>query len=403
MLPDFTLQIHWLPAVLLGGEAAAAFTTVFPIGRLLRRRVASLEAGAAAASEIADSTAWPALAVVAFASCPPDELDEFASTLEAQAYPGQYSVVIVYDATAEAMKDMTEGFSLRHPGVHLTFIPPGSHNLSRVKMANTIGIKAAENADVILTTTSDSRPQSNDWARLMAEPFLNPDVEIALGTTDYPFADMGIRGWYREFDSLLRTSAWIVGATRGNTTRGCGENLAFRRDLFFRHKGYAGSTDLHRGEDDIFVAEVATPGNNIVLEAPESRTFTFLSPNPARRWIELKGERLFTTSQLNRRQSSAASCSSLFAWLVLALGIAASITGWPNLTIAAIALGLLLIAAGCLIGLYRRCASAVGARRLWWAVLPFLMWRPIGNAIFRLRIRRTRARNYTATWQRPIS
>ena len=400
ILPEFTLRIGLLPGALLCAEAVASAAMVIPLVRLLRRRIASAETP----DDTADDTApekWPSLAVVAFASCMPDELDEFAASLEAQEYPGSYTVVIVYDASAEAMKEMTETFAQRHPGVHLTFIPPGSHNLSRVKLANTIGIKAAEDAEVILTTTSDSRPQSAQWARPMAAPFINPDIELSLGTTEYPFSGMGLRGWYREFDSLLRTSAWISSARTDLATRGCGENLAFRRSLFFRHKGYAGSIDLHRGEDDIFVADVATADNCAVLESPESRTFTYLAPDPNRRWIKLKAERLFTASYIRRHSSRAASVSSLFAWLTVALGIAAGITGWPNLTVAAAALGILTIGACIIIGFYRSCASAVGARRLWWGVVPYLMWRPIGTAIFRMRMRRFRSRNFTSTWVRP--
>lgn len=44
---------------------------------------------------------------------------------------------------------------------------------------------------------------------------------------------------------------------------------------------------------------------------------------------------------------------------------------------------------------YRRLAARLGAVRLWWAVVPFWIWRPISNALFKYDHLGTRKKNYT--------
>ena len=45
---------------------------------------------------------------------------------------------------------------------------------------------------------------------------------------------------------------------------GIGRNLAYRKELFFQQKGFSKYLNLQRGEDDLFINELATSSNTRV-------------------------------------------------------------------------------------------------------------------------------------------
>lgn len=74
-------------------------------------------------------------------------------------------------------------------------------------------------------------------------------------------------------------------------------------------------------------------------------------------------------------------------------------TGLPSLApLAAAAAGLLWFW-GMEIYHYRRLAPRMKSVRLWWGVVPFWLWKLVGDLIFRLDHHGSRIKNFT--WQRP--
>ena len=63
---------------------------------------------------------------------------------------------------------------------------------------------------------------------------------------------------------------WIGDALAGHPWRGNEYNLVYRRDLFFRNKGFSRHLNLRQGDDDIFVKEIATAANTAVELSAES-------------------------------------------------------------------------------------------------------------------------------------
>jgi len=60
----------------------------------------------------------------------------------------------------------------------------------------------------------------------------------------------------------------------GNAFMGVGRNLAYRKELFFKHKGFASHQHIMSGDDDLFVNEAATAHNVAIEFSPESFVFT---------------------------------------------------------------------------------------------------------------------------------
>lgn len=345
------------------------------------------------------SDTLPSVTVVLYSKVDDDRLYETLSRIYEQDYPS-FSVVVVCDASFEHTEELADRFSTEFPGIHVTFIPPESHNLSRRKLANTIGVKAAE-GEVVVTTVANIEIPSGRWLAGLAAPFADREVEVVLGYTHIDYSEMkSIWRWYREFDDTLVASRWIGTALEGNPYRGDGYNLAFRRDTFFRNKGYARTINLHYGDDDLFVDEIANEDNTRVVIDPDTILRTEWGDSSSRVWSLNKDRYDFTARWLPRAPFLKAGSVSCAQWLVTLLSAAAVTAGILSGDIAAAIIGALpwLALVGADIAVYRRAAARLGSVRLWWAVYPFMMARPAVNFFFRMRHRRNSVKNYT--WQR---
>ncbi len=336
----------------------------------------------------------PGLTVIVYTEADEDEIAHCIDTLLSQEYP-RLQVVVVTRATA-SHTEMLAGRFAGLDNVYLTFIPPGSHNLSERKLAITLGLKAAK-GDAVLTTTSNIRPQSPFWLRNMMANFSNPDVELVLGFSRMDFNELkGPFRWYRQFDSALSAAQWIGYAEDGKPYRGDGYNLAFRRNTFFAHKGYAHTIFLHYGDDDLFVNELATAQNTrVVLD--DAIVTTFWDRMANRIWLTRKCRYMFTSRWLPRAPFAKAGALSLVNWLALLAVVAASLTGlnliWPP--VAAFAAWCALQAGQ--IAAYRKLARRLLAVRLWWAIPPFMLAKPLVNALFRIKYKALKKSMFT--WQ----
>ncbi len=359
-------------------------------------------------SEATGQSALPKMSVVAFALRDEENLDAYIDTLLNQDYP-DFEVILVCDASAEATAMLSDRFAGME-NLHVTFIPPGSHNLSRHKLAQTIGIKAAK-GEVVLTTASSVIPDSDRWLRTIAEPFADSEVDVVCGYVHPRLEDFkGISRWYRQMDGVMTSAQWMDAAIQGTPYRGDGYNLAFRRQLFFEHKGYASSLTLVDGDDDIFIHAITRKGRGRLVLNPESFVDTRWGDEASRMYVDFKDRYIFTRKYLPKRPFVQTALLEIFNWLCL------GVTAFGAVTLAKIAGAmtaggssqmlpeLIMVIAGLAIVfgawlfeilIYRRLAARLKAVRLFWGVVPFLLWRPIGNFLFFLNHYPTRKRHYT--------
>lgn len=338
----------------------------------------------------------PKLSVIVYAFTDLESIPGYLASLLGQNYP-DFEVIVVFSASAEATATLSEEIASA-PNLYLTFIPPGSHNLSRRKLALTIGMKAAK-GDVAIFTSSNCAIPSDHWLRDMALPFRDPRTDLCLGYTHPDLEELsGCGKYYKVMDATLSACSWIAAAKAGHPYRGDSNNMAIRRSTFFNHKGFARTISLHTGDDDIFVREVARKGNTALSLTPGSMLTTHWGLMADKSMTVRKAQYDFTRYYLPQGPFLRAGFSSLCQWAVLAFAIAGAVTGLPSLYPAAVALVTLLCFWATDIMLYRRAAARLEVTRLWWSVPFFMLWRPIGNFIFRLRHRSRRYANFT--WNR---
>ena len=177
--------------------------------------------------------------------------------------------------------------------------------------------------------------------------------------------DRGLWRRYRVWDTVRVGMQYVNSAVKGKMYRGTSDNLAFRREAFFAHGGYARSLGLKWGEDDVWLRSVVKRGNARMELAAES-LMTAHYDDPKRAHKELKLRRDFTSRFVRRKQFLVDGLMSAMNYgrvcaLVAAVVLAAATGNWWLLG----AVAALWLCAVCVnISLYNKEARLLHAPRL---------------------------------------
>lgn len=215
---------------------------------------------AARKGKIKFSEEYPPLSVVVCTRDECEKLRDFLPLILEQDYP-DFEVIVVNDHPKDESEDLLICMQEKYQNLHYTFIPDSARYVSRKKLALTLGIKASKN-DWVVFTDAHCYPVSKNWLRLLARNFV-PGIEVVLGYSSFKFA----KGWLHKrmaFDMLFTSMRYLGFALAGNPYMGVGRNMAYRRELFFKKKGFSSHLNLQRGDDDLFINQVATKKNTRV-------------------------------------------------------------------------------------------------------------------------------------------
>jgi len=346
-----------------------------------------------------DGITYPPVSVIVYTFNNAHGLEELIPQLRRQDYPGKFDIIVVNDGKDDATEGLLNRMSTEHgPRLYHTFTPRDTRNLSRKKLALTLGIKASS-GDCIVNVTADTRVLSDNWLRHMAAPFTDSDTEIVIGYAA-PDSDAdtarGARG--RRHDRLMDSVYYLASALAGKTYRGDGDNLAYRRDTFFRMKGFSNSLNLHYGDDDLFVCEASTSDNTAVVLAPDAQVISTVTgdrPEKVYRYKKMRYD--FTSRFAGRGQHIFYGTLSLLLWIWFGLTAAAIAVAPLNpVSLAVSAVSALSVWLPLMIA-WNSAAKSLGSKRFLLSVPFFLMWRPLRNIVYRLRSRKIHDAQYA--WQ----
>lgn len=202
-----------------------------------------------------------------------NELDNLQKNLIGileQDYP-EYEVVVVNDCSWDGSQAWLEEVQKSHPRLKISQLIEQEKYPTGKKFALTIGIKAAK-YNQLLFTDADCEPTSNQWLRLMQSKF-NGGKELVLGFSPYR-KQKGFLNRFIRFETLITAQFYLSAALRNKPFMGVGRNLAYSKELFFKHKGFASHQHILSGDDDLFVNEAATPYNTAIQIDPASFVYT---------------------------------------------------------------------------------------------------------------------------------
>lgn len=216
-----------------------------------------------------------------------ENLRRYLPDILTQNYP-EYEVIVVNDGGSEETEILLREFKKIYPRLRSTFVPDGTTNLSPKKLALTLGIKAAR-YDWLLMTDADCIPESKNWIANIARNFV-PGTEFVLGYGAY-FRNKGFLNKMITYDTLFNALQYLGFARSGKPYMGVGRNLAYRKEVFFRQKGFASTLHLRSGDDDLMVNHAANKHNTRVETSSDSVTWS-LPKKTFRSWYYQKERHL---------------------------------------------------------------------------------------------------------------
>lgn len=197
-----------------------------------------------------------------------DNLTEFLPLVLEQEYPN-FEVVVVNDCSDDDSQKLLESFQEKYKHLRVTQIKHDEKFTHGKKLALTIGIKAAKN-EWLLLIDADCKPQSKLWLASMQRNFVG-NKDIVLGVGGYE-AEKGFLNKLIRFDTFFIALQYLSFALIKIPYMGVGRNLAYRKSLFMKNKGFASHAHILSGDDDLFINEVANSKNTTVEFSHDSLT-----------------------------------------------------------------------------------------------------------------------------------
>lgn len=335
----------------------------------------------------------PPVSVIVYAQNDAENLIQFMPRILNQNYP-QFEVIVVNDDSTDDSKDILASLETQYDNLYHTYVPEGSRNLSHKKLALTLGVKAAR-YDIVVFTNANCCPPGNQWLSTLTRNFVD-GTDIVLGYTALNRKKKErLSFWYCTYDKLLFTLRYLSFALIGRPYMGESSNLAYRKELFFKNKGFSKYLHLHYGDDDLFVNEIATRKNTRVELTEEAQMTAFYDDN-YEAWKELKLQYDFTSRFLHTAAKAVFGFGKVcdYAFDILFLFIAAwgALHNWLLLLVALLP-AIVLFAIKVVV--YRRAAKMLHLPRLFFALPLFSLVQPWVNLYFNIIGSASRKKNFT--------
>ncbi|MEY4629705.1 MAG: hypothetical protein RLZZ595_2031 [Bacteroidota bacterium] len=214
--------------------------------------------------------------------CARDEADEIENNLPgvlAQTYRSTHEIVVVNDNSQDDTKFLLEGLYRDYKQLHIVELKQEAVHIPGKKFPLSMGIKSAK-YEVLLLTDADCIPSSENWIKKMQAAF-HSGIEIVLGYGAYK-KEKGLLNRIIRFDTFHTALQYLSFAIGGMPYMGVGRNLAYKKELFYKQKGFAAHHHLPGGDDDLFINGCANHENTAVVVDKDAFTYS----TPARRWSE---------------------------------------------------------------------------------------------------------------------
>jgi len=229
-----------------------------------------------------------------------ENLTEFLPKVLTQDYPAEFEVIVVNDCSFDNTENVIDEYAKIFPNLRKANIKEDPYYKHGKKFAMLVGIKAAKYNHMLLTD-ADCFPASNYWLKEMSGSFIS-GKEIVLGYGAYE-KQKGFLNKLIRYDAFMIAVQYLSAAIKNKAYMGVGRNLAYTKELFFRHKGFANHYHINSGDDDLFVNEAATSQNLNVCISHEAITYS-KAKKSFRDWRMQKARHLTTAPHYNSKAKS---------------------------------------------------------------------------------------------------
>ncbi|MDG5799111.1 glycosyltransferase [Marinilabiliaceae bacterium ANBcel2] len=231
------------------------------------------------------------LSVIICAKNESNNLKKFLPEILTQEYPN-YEVIVVNDCSEDNTETILAELKEKYPKLYYTTIPVDKKFKHGKKLAISIGIKAAKNENLVFTD-ADCRSVSKKWLKHMATALTKDNIEIVTGFGGYEKR----RGFFNQlvrYDAFFAAIQYMGFTASKKPYMGTGRNLAYKKGLYIKTKGFRNHSHILSGDDDLFVHQAANKENTTILINKESQTIS-KAPDSFKEWIDQKSRHLSTT------------------------------------------------------------------------------------------------------------
>lgn len=191
-----------------------------------------------------------------------------------QDYP-QFEVLVVDHASDDDTEEILKDFKRNYNNLSIITIKQDLNFFKGKKFPLSIGIKSAK-YDKLLLTDADCKPVSKNWIRNITSAY-NDKTEIVLGYGPY-IKKKGLLDKIIRYDTLMIAVQYFSFALRGLTYMGVGRNLSYRKELFFKNKGFISHYGVSSGDDDLFIMQAANKTNVRIETSEDSKMYSEQKP-----------------------------------------------------------------------------------------------------------------------------
>ncbi|HEX8331970.1 MAG TPA: glycosyltransferase [Segetibacter sp.] len=206
--------------------------------------------------------------------CARDEADNIVKNLPGvlvQKYSTTHEVILVNDNSFDDTKYLIDELKKTFKNLVPVELTQEAKLIAGKKFPLSMGIKSAK-YETLLLTDADCVPASENWLKLMQDGFRS-DTEIVLGYGAYNKQE-GFLNKVIRFETFHSALQYLSYALAGLPYMGVGRNLSYKRDVFFRNKGFSSINQIPGGDDDLFINQVATKENTAIVIDPEAHTLS---------------------------------------------------------------------------------------------------------------------------------
>ena len=216
-------------------------------------------------------------------------LIEIIPALLKQDYP-DFEIVVVNDCSDDETEEYLKDLERKEPRVKPVQLKQHLNFFNGKKFPLSMGIKSAQN-DLIVLTDCNCIPANDQWLRSVVNRYKG-NTEIVIGYSPY-VRKKGSLNRIMRFDALQNGLLYLSAALLHRPYMGIGRNLSYRKELFFRNKGFISHYTTAVGDDDLFISQVATKKNTEVLIDAENAILT-QPTSSLKLWMRQKSSRYST-------------------------------------------------------------------------------------------------------------
>lgn len=196
---------------------------------------------------------------------------KFLPQILEQDYPN-FEVIVVNDRSTDDSEAVLNGFKERYSNLKTLHLKDFDRQLIGKKFALSKGLAAAQH-EAVLLTDADCYPASNQWIKWMSTALNRHEIGIAYVPFD---KRSGFLNRFLRYDKVYIAIQYLSFAFWNIPYMGAGANLIYKKQLFFKNKGFEKHKHIASGDDDLFISAVGKQQQVAITLHPDS--FVYCEP-----------------------------------------------------------------------------------------------------------------------------